>query len=122
PSVAAALATLEVLTSEPPYERIYHYGAQLIAGLKTAANKTNQNLVVQGFGPIVHTGFSDHGPAREYRDVLRHDKAKLGRFVAGLHDHGIRVIGRGLWYVSAAHTEDDITRAIDVAGNVLGTL
>lgn len=122
PSVAAALATLEILERDPPYARIFAYGDALRAGLKGAAARTGSNLVVQGFGPIVHTAFSDHGDAKDYRDTLKYDKQKLGRFVAGLHDRGIRVIGRGLWYLGAAHEDADVDHAINAAEEVLRTI
>lgn len=121
-SVAAALATIEVLQKQPPYDRLFKYGQKLAQGLAGAARKTNQNLVVQGLGPMLHTGFSDMGEAKDYRDTLRYDKAKLAKFVAGMHDRGVRVIGRGLWYLSAAHREEDIDEAIDTAHDVLRTL
>ena len=121
-SVAAALATIQVLQTEPPYDRLYSYGKKLAAGLKEAARETNQNMVVQGLGPMLHSGFSDHASAKDYRDTLLYDKGKLSRFVAGMHDRGVRVIGRGLWYLSAAHEEKDIDQAIETARDVLRTL
>jgi len=121
-SVAAALATIELLEEPGLYERLYQLGESLRAGLSEAARKASQNMIVQGYGPILYTGFSDHGHVTDYRSVLLNDKAKLGKFVAGMHENGIRVIGRGLWYISAAHEEQDIRRAIDVAENVLNTL
>ena len=39
-----------------------------------------------------------------------------------MHDRNIRVIGRGLWYISAAHTEEDIDLAIKTAKEVLSNL
>ncbi len=122
PTVAAALATLEVLEQEPPYTRIYRYGERLMEGLRSAAARIGSNMVVQGFGPMVFTGFSDDGPAKDYRHTLRFDKVKQGRFIAEMHDRGIRVIGRGLWYLSAAHEEQDIELAIQTAEEVLETI
>jgi glutamate-1-semialdehyde 2,1-aminomutase len=122
PSVAAALATLQILEKESPHDRMFAYGERLMRGLQQAAANTRQNLVVQGFGPMVHTGFTDAGPSKDYRDTLRYDKAKTGRFIAGLHDIGIRAIGRGLWYISAAHRDQDIDQAIEAAEEVLRTL
>jgi glutamate-1-semialdehyde 2,1-aminomutase len=122
PSVAAALATLSLLEEDGLYERIFTYGETLRNGLKECARQTNQNLVVQGYGPMLHTGFSDHGEARDYRGTLLYDKAKLGKFIAGMHDRGIRVIGRGLWYISAVHEQKDIDQAIETASKVLKTL
>lgn len=119
PTVAASLATIEVLEQEQPYERIYNLGQQLMEGLRRAAADAGQNFLVQGPGPMFNTGFTDLKVVRNYRDTFSYDKAKLGRFIAGLHDNGVRVIGRGLWYISAAHTEQDISHAITVAASVL---
>lgn len=122
PTVAAALATIETLEKEQPFERMYTLGGRLMDGLHCAAIETGQNMVVQGLGPMFVTYFGDHGVCRDYRDTLKADKAKLSRFIAGLHEKGIRVIGRGLWYISAAHTEEDIQHAVLQARSVLSTL
>jgi glutamate-1-semialdehyde 2,1-aminomutase len=58
----------------------------------------------------------------DFRDVLLYDKQKLGAFIAGLHDNGIRVIGRGLWYISGAHSAEDIDKALEVAEKVMSTI
>jgi glutamate-1-semialdehyde 2,1-aminomutase len=90
--------------------------------LQAAAIDTGQNLLVQGFGPIVHTGFTSLKTVNDYRDTFSYDRVKLGKFIAGLHNKGIRVIGRGLWYISAAHTEADIDYAIDIAREVMAEI
>ncbi|MEO5646898.1 MAG: aspartate aminotransferase family protein [Chitinophagaceae bacterium] len=117
--VAAALATLDVLEMEKPHDRIYKLGMKLINGLQEASQKTNQNLLVQGLGPMLHSGFTDLKVVNNYRDSFSYDKAKLQKFISGLHDKGIRVIGRGLWYISAVHTEEDIDHAIEISREVL---
>lgn len=122
PTIAAALATIQVLERDQPHERLYRYGQKLMAGLQRAAAETGQNLRVQGLGPMFHSGFTDLETVTDYRDTLSYDKAKLGKFIAGMHDKGVRVIGRGLWYISAAHTEADIDHAIETAREVLETL
>lgn len=122
PTVAAALATIEVLEQENPYERMYRLGRKLMDGLREAAVDTKQDLVTQGLGPMFVTYFGKKRQCNDYRDTLGNDKPKLSRFIAGLHDRGIRVIGRGLWYVSAAHTEKDVDKAIQTAADVLKEL
>jgi len=119
PTVAAALATIEVLEKEQPHERIYQYGKKLMEGLRQAGKETNQNLLVQGLGPMLHTGFTSVNKVKDYRDTFSYDTVKLSKLITGLHDHGVRVIGRGLWYISAAHTEADIDFAIETAHEVL---
>ena len=121
-TVAAAIGTLEVLESENVVERIFKLGLQLMDGLREIGKKNNSNLLVQGLGPMLHAGFTDLPAVYDYREVLAYDKVKLGKFVAGLHDNGIRIIGRGLWYLSAAHTEKDIETALAVSSNVIKQL
>jgi glutamate-1-semialdehyde 2,1-aminomutase len=121
PTIAAALATFEVLEQEQPYERMFALGNKAMDGLRALAVETGQNLVVQGPGPMFNIAFAD-SLANDYRGTLRYDKAKLGKFVAGLHDKGVRVIGRGLCYISTAHTEEDIQEFIKTAGEVLKDL
>jgi glutamate-1-semialdehyde 2,1-aminomutase len=108
-----------VLEEDNLYERLFHYGQKLRDGLQRAAKETGENLLVQGIGPIVHTGFTHLSQVSDYRDTFSYDKGKLGKFIAGLHNKGIRVIGRGLWYISTAHSEDEIDRAIMAAKEVL---
>jgi glutamate-1-semialdehyde 2,1-aminomutase len=122
PTVAAALATIGVLESEQPYDRLFRYGQRLIDGLRQAAAESKQNLLVQGPGPMFHMGFTDLAQVRDYRESFTYDKAKLGKFIAGMHDRGVRIIGRGLWYISAAHTEGEIDHAIKTATAVMKTI
>ncbi len=122
PTIAAALATIEVLEKENPYERMFRFGNKLMDGLRKVALAKNHNLLVQGPGPMFNIGFTDLKKVKDYRDTLMFDRAKLGKFISAMHDEKIRVIGRGLWYISAAHTEEDIDHAIEVSQKVLNNL
>lgn len=120
-TVAAALATITILQQENPYPRMYQLGLELMEGLRQAAAKGNRQMLVQGPGPMFNTAFTQ-GPVRDYRDTLATDKPLLGKFISAMHRKGIRIIGRGLWYISAAHTQEDIQLAIETAGQVLSEL
>jgi glutamate-1-semialdehyde 2,1-aminomutase len=122
PSVAAALATLHVLETDQVHERLYRHGLRLMEGLREAGQRAGQPILVQGLGPMFHVGFTPLPKVRDLRDSLSYDKAKGAKFVAGMHDRGIRLIGRGLWYISAAHTGADIDRALATATEVLQRL
>ncbi|WP_341837336.1 aspartate aminotransferase family protein [Chitinophaga pollutisoli] len=121
-TIAAALATIEVLEQEQPYDRMFALGNRLMDGLREAAARHGQPMLVQGPGPMFNTGFTHLEQVRDYRDTFTYDKAKLGKFIAGLHDRKVRVIGRGLWYISTAHTGEDIERAVAAASDVMATL
>ena len=121
-TVAAALATIEILEKERPYERLFHLGNTLMRGLRTAAEKTGQQLLIQGPGPMFNTAFTHLTVAKDYRDTLTFDKAKLGKFISMMHNKGVRIIGRGLWYISAVHTQQDIDHAVKTASEVFAEL
>lgn len=122
PTVAAALATIQTLEEENPYQRMFELGNLLKEGLTQAAINTGQNLLVQGPGTMIHIGFTALKEVNDYRDTFTYDKAKLGKFIAAMHNKGIRIIGRGLWYISTAHTREDIDHAITTATEVLQEL
>jgi glutamate-1-semialdehyde 2,1-aminomutase len=122
PTVAAALATIEVLEQDRVHERLFRLGRRLMDGLGAAARETGHTLLIQGPGPMFHAGFCTLPQVRDYRETLAYDKARYAAFVTGMQDAGIRLIGRGLWYISAAHTDEDIDEAIAVARTVLSSI
>ncbi|HUZ58838.1 MAG TPA: aspartate aminotransferase family protein [Hanamia sp.] len=119
-TVAAALATIEILETENPYERLFQFGRKLMDGIKEAAAKTHHDLLIQGPGPMFNTAFTNLKSAKDYRDTLSFDRTKLSKFISAMQNNKIRVIGRGLWYISSAHTEGDIDYAIATVNKVLG--
>lgn len=121
-SVIAALTTIEILEEDNPYERMYTLGRELMEGLQTIALETGHNLLVQGIGPMFHTGFTSLESVADYRESFSYDKVKLNKFISGMHDKGVRIIGRGLWYISAVHTREEIEHALATARTVLNEL
>lgn len=122
PTVAAALATIEVLEEDKVHERLFALGSRLRDGLREAAREAGQNLLVQGPGPMFHAGFTTLSEVNDFRGTLSYDKAKYAAFMRNLLEDGLRGIGRGLWYVSGAHTEADIDRALEIASRALHKL
>jgi glutamate-1-semialdehyde 2,1-aminomutase len=122
PTIAAALATLEVLEQECVHERLFRLGRRLMDGLGAAAGDTGHKLLIQGPGPMFHAGFCTLSQVRDFRETFAYDKACYATFVTEMQDAGIRLIGRGLWYLSAAHTEGDIDEAIATARMVLSSI
>ncbi len=122
PTVAAALATIQVLERAQPHARMFTLGARLMEGLREAAAETGHRLLVQGPGPMFVTSFTSLEQVKDYRDTLQADRRKLSAFIAAMHEQGIRIIGRGLWYISAVHTGEDVEQAIGTARRVLSEL
>lgn len=123
PTIAASLATIIELEKDiNVYDRIFDLGNKLKLGLENLSSKHNQNLLVQGPGPMINTSFTDLLDVNDYRDTLNSDKQKLNRFISNLHDKGVRVIGRGLWYISATTTEKDIESTLEIVDKILKDL
>lgn len=122
PTVAAALATITVLQEQQPYEKMFTLGKKLMDGIQQAAAQYDPTLKVFGYGPMFVSLFTELDQINDYRDTLQSDKTKLNAFIAGLQEKGIRVIGRGLWYISAVHTQQDIDLAIQAVNQVLSEM
>jgi glutamate-1-semialdehyde 2,1-aminomutase len=118
PSVAAALATLKVLQAScgAAYERMNLVGARLIDGLRQLAVRHSAPLQVQGLPTVFNTYFSpDANPVRDYRTYATSDIPRQRRFIRGLQDRGVRLTARGTWFLSTAHENSDIDRALEAA-------
>jgi glutamate-1-semialdehyde 2,1-aminomutase len=122
PCIAAARAPLARLQADDGavYDHLHRLGARLRDGLVDQGRAAGLPARAQGPGPLFWFGFGDGEPVTDYRSHVRHtDPALLARFARAMQDRGIIFIGRGLWYVSAAHTEADIEQTIAVAGEVM---
>jgi glutamate-1-semialdehyde 2,1-aminomutase len=119
-ATAAAWATvceLERIADEA-YPRLYQIGENLRTGLRDIAARLELDVVVQGIGPILHLAFTDQPSIVDYRTFLAADKERNLRFVAKMLDKGIRILGRGLWYMSLAHTSEDIGYTLETVESV----
>jgi glutamate-1-semialdehyde 2,1-aminomutase len=128
--VAAALASLRLLEADggAAYRKLYELGGQLQAGLAKLAAETGQPIQITGPGPVFHVGFvrtdwvESRGGShvRNYRDVVAtYDAEKYGQFVQAMAARGVRLIGRGIWYLSTAHTREDVELTLDRARQCL---
>ncbi|RIQ19015.1 aspartate aminotransferase family protein [Jiangella rhizosphaerae] len=123
-AVAAARATLEVLERDRDviYPRVFHLGALLAEGLREAAREAGVPLLVTGPGPMIQTYVTDAGDVRDYRDFARTDLAAAARLHGLLMDRGVNIVPRGLWFLSTAHTEEDVTETVAAAADALRAL
>jgi glutamate-1-semialdehyde 2,1-aminomutase len=56
------------------------------------------------------------GPVRNYRDyVQRHDAPRWAHLRRCLLEAGVRAIERGLWFLSLAHREEEVSEALRLA-------
>jgi len=120
PCMAAALAALEELSADDGavYRQLRMRGTRLMEGIRRAMPKA----VVRGVPAVFHVSFGGDPNARDYRTYLPRDAEKYRRFAVALQDRGVRVVPEGIWFVSTAHTDDDVERtlvAVEDAAKVL---
>lgn len=108
---AATAATIKRLTENPPYERLATLGGRLQDGLRSLAAEYGLDLNVQGLPMAFHVSFGQ-GPVNSFAELQQLDLARYVEFSHVLVDHGVWVTGRGIWYVSAAHTAEDIDETL----------
>jgi glutamate-1-semialdehyde 2,1-aminomutase len=123
--VAAALATLTVLERDAQtiFPSLEARAGDLAAGLTTAAAEVGAPLVVNRVGSVMQLWWPENGaPVTHYADAVLCDRAAVGALAAGMLAHGVHALERGMWFVSAAHTEADIRHTVDAASTVLETL
>jgi glutamate-1-semialdehyde 2,1-aminomutase len=119
-AVAAGLATIEYLESQPVHAHIYALGERMRDGLRAIADEAGVEAYVGGYGSLFVLCFME-GPLRSYEDVLRNDNARFLRYRRALVDGGVfempESLGRS--HISAAHTADDVDRSLEVARDAL---
>ena len=122
PAVAAALAALEEMNGQQFYPRLEAAGRRLADGLAEAARKTGQPMSVSAVGPVVNTTFSPPQPITDFRTYQASDLDRQRSFTALLEAEGVRLTSRGTWFVSSAHTDDDIDQTLAAAERALRAL
>lgn len=122
--VAAGLAAIAELERDEnaAHKRMFQLGARLRDGIKTIGERVGIPLLVDGPGPMLSVYFTEKEAVRNYRDYAQTDLAQAQLFVSRLVEHGVRIIGRGLWFLSAAHTEADIDETLNRVEAVLASM
>jgi glutamate-1-semialdehyde 2,1-aminomutase len=113
PSVAASLATLDVLQKPETYESLARVGGLLMTGMDQILTEAGVSHIIQGFPTAFYVDFNGAAPV-SVRDVVASDHTSYKAFVARLESSGVRAHPRGVWYLSTAHTEGDVGQTLEV--------
>jgi glutamate-1-semialdehyde 2,1-aminomutase len=118
--MAAALATIEVLETEPVHEHLFRLGDRMREGLRGIASDIGVPAVVSGFGSLYVMLFMTD-PLESYDDVVRNDRQFFVAYRKELVRRGVlempENIGRN--HIMYSHTEADVDRALDVSHDAL---
>ncbi len=119
-AAAAGLATLAELREPGAYARLHGRGRALRDGLADLAKRSGLPAQVIGETTVFDIVFTDQ-PVTDYRAMLTADGAMLRAFNAECLKRGL-LKGKEKVYMSLAHTEADVARALEVFEAALATL
>jgi glutamate-1-semialdehyde 2,1-aminomutase len=119
-AAAAGLATLAILKRPGAYERIHATGRELMAALGRLLKEAGIAAQVTGEPPLFDVVFTSE-PVRDYRGTLRGDADLMRRFNALLRERGI-LKGESKYYISLAHTPEDVRFTIAAWKDAIGEL
>ncbi len=117
---AAALATIEILETQPVHERIFRLGERMRSGLREIVERLGIPATVTGFGSVFVLYFLE-GPIESYADLLRNDVERFLTYRRKLIERGIFELPLNLKrnHISFSHTEAQIEHTLQVAEDVL---
>ena len=123
--MAAAEASINKLMENDGavYRHVYSVGNRLIDGLRGLARTHEEDVLVQGLGPAFHMIFTAENELPDYRSSAQNsDSKRYARFRVGMLENGVRLMDDGRWFLSSAHTEEDIDRTLEIADKTFRSL
>jgi len=119
-SMAASLATLTELEKGDVQNQLLKLGSRLISGIRNAIEDVDIEAVIQGpesMPSLYFTELERISSARDAQTVMHHPHNKrLNSFVLEMIRKGTFLPARPHpWFISAAHTEQDVESTIQAA-------
>jgi glutamate-1-semialdehyde 2,1-aminomutase len=113
-ATAAVLASLDELADGSVHKHVDSVGTALMAAMADRFAARGLSIQLQGLPMAFHARFdTSPDPLINHAHLQTLDAARYGEFAKVLIAHGVWVAYRGIWYVSAAHTEQDVTETLN---------
>jgi glutamate-1-semialdehyde 2,1-aminomutase len=121
-SVAAGLATLKKIAAPGFYERLTARTKALVDGLTAAARTRSITFSAQSVGGMFGIYFAAAAPT-SYAEVMACDKEAFNRFFHAMLEAGVYLAPSAFeaGFVSAAHSDSDITATVAAADTIFRT-
>ncbi len=119
-AMAAGLATLELLEEDGFYQALEEKSAYLAKGLADAAKAAEVEVVLNRIGSI-GCGFFTDEPVDDFASALKSDTKVYALFFQEMLKRGIYLAPSQFeaFFISAAHTTEDLDRTIEAATQAL---
>ncbi len=122
-AMTAGVATLKELARPNTYKRLDQLAGQLAQGLEEVAGEAGVPLRVNRVGSMLTPFFTDKC-VKDYASAKESDGQSYARFFRSLLDSGVYPPPSAFeaWFISLAHTPEDVARTVESAGEALGKL
>ncbi len=122
-AMTAGIKTLELLQKPGNYEYLDLITQKLANGLVQIAKETGHEACGSNISGMFGLFFTK-GPVHNYEDAKKSDTAKFGRFHRGMLERGIYLAPSQFeaGFTSLAHTQEDIDRTLQAAGEVMSSI
>ncbi|MDT7943627.1 MAG: glutamate-1-semialdehyde 2,1-aminomutase [Dehalococcoidia bacterium] len=122
-AMAAGIATLRLLQQEDPYDRLEALASRLEEGLREAIAEAEAPAIVQRVGSML-TIFFTSVPVRDYASARSCDTHRFARFFARMLEQGFLIPPSQFeaWFLSLAHTQEEVAATIEAAHRALKNL
>lgn len=117
-SMAATVATLQLIKTGLPHRAISITGEELKHGLAEEFTRAGVVHEIVGYPAVFNVRFDLKGPV-DYRSGIKANRERYGNFALELLKCGIRVLPRGTWFLSTAHEMIDVEKTLKVVKDVL---
>jgi glutamate-1-semialdehyde 2,1-aminomutase len=119
-AVAGGLATLQVLRRDDPYPELEQRAGKLADGLETILTAKGVPHTINRVGSMLSVFFHP-GPVSCYEEVTTADREAFRVFFGRMLANGIYLAPSPFeaWFVSTAHTEEDIAATLEAAARSL---
>jgi glutamate-1-semialdehyde 2,1-aminomutase len=122
-AMAAGVATLRLLREEGAYRRLEELSARLESGLAATLAELGVPGTVQRVGSLL-TLFFVSGPVRDYASARGADTGRFARFFAAMLEQGVLLPPSQFeaWFLSLAHSQEDVEATLAAARRALAGL
>jgi glutamate-1-semialdehyde 2,1-aminomutase len=122
-SLAAAMATISVLETREPYDKMTTAAQEARKGINSAMEELGVDGHVAGFRSIITPYFTKH-EIKSYSDLAHNDMEVAIRFKEGLLANGVLSLPLPTkrMHFSAAHTTADVEKVVEASRRALANL
>ncbi len=113
-SISAGIACLEVLQQEGVYEQMDHLGEKLETGIRELAEQYSVPLSLNRLKGALTLYFGSDEEVTNYEQAEKSDGEMFARFFNLMLDQGINLAPSKYeaWFLTTAHTEEDIDQTL----------